>query len=261
MCSSLCGRVSTTSLGAGAGLGLAGGPRWAAALWSCLCSAQILETFHTEPLPAYQKRRSSFSLCVFRGNVLVGRQERDCSPQWGCWSSLGSLSAELHLVCCNFWLFAAAIYSGPSWLKCLVSFQCLTQDPPFLRQLWGQPAASPQRGTCWAWASGQHGRTARQPLTASTGRSAVPWFAATFLKTGKTKRLFNSDHSEVLWKHTAAIFKVFVGGGCWHVRLCLILQGLWIFCKNCKCKYLAIVSYPSSPSPSGTDDAGLLYCV
>lgn len=45
------------------------------------------------------------------------------------------------------------------------------------------------------------------------------------------------------------------------MRLCLILQGLWIFCKNCKCKYLAIVSYPSSPSPSGTDDAGLLYCV
>lgn len=151
MCSLLCGRVSTTSLGAGAGLGLAGGPCWAAALWNCLCSVQILETFHTEPLPAYQKRRSSFSLCVFRGNMLVGRQERDCSPQWGCWSSLESLSAELHLVCCNFWLFAAAISSGPSWLKCLVNFQCLT-GPALLETIVGPASSIP---TYWAWASGQ----------------------------------------------------------------------------------------------------------
>lgn len=129
MCSLLCGRVSTTSLGGSAGLGLAGGPCWAAALWNCLCSVQILETFHTEPLPVYRKRRSSFSPCVFKGNVLVGRQERDSSPQWGCWSFLGLLSAELHSVCFNFCLFAAAVSPGPSWLKCLVSIWCLTTGP------------------------------------------------------------------------------------------------------------------------------------
>lgn len=150
MCSLLCGRVSTTSLGASAGLGLAGGPHWAAALWNCLCSVQILETFHTEPLPAYQKRRSSFSLCVFKGNVLVGRQERDCSPQWGCWSSLGSLCAELHFMCFNFWLFVAAVSSGPSWLKCLVSFQCLTTGPVLFEAIVGPASSIPTKGQSWA---------------------------------------------------------------------------------------------------------------
>lgn len=45
------------------------------------------------------------------------------------------------------------------------------------------------------------------------------------------------------------------------MRLCLIPRGLRIFCKSCKCKYLAMVSYPSSLSPTGTDDAGFLHCV
>lgn len=44
------------------------------------------------------------------------------------------------------------------------------------------------------------------------------------------------------------------------MRLCSIPQGLGIFCKSCKCKYLAIVPYPSSASPAGIDDAELLHC-
>lgn len=213
------------------------------------------------PSSISEKKEQFQPLCIQRKRA-CGQARKRLFPQWGCWSSLVSFSAELHFVCFNFWWFAAAVSSGPSCLKGLVSFQCLTMGP---FPSWNDCGASQQHPHKGAVAEpellGSRGRTARQSLAASTGRSAVPWFATPFLENRINKRLFNSDHSKVLWKHVAAVFKVFVGGGCWHVRLCLILQGLRMFCKNCKCKYLAIVSYPSSPSPSGIDDAGLLYCV
>lgn len=41
----------------------------------------------------------------------------------------------------------------------------------------------------------------------------------------------------------------------------LSLRDSGYFVRIVKCKYLAIVSYPSSQSPTGIDDARLLYCV
>lgn len=220
MCSLLCGRVSTTSLEGSSGLGLAGGPCWAAALWNCFFSVQILEAFHTEPLPVYQKRRSSFSPCAFKGNVLVGRQERDSSPSgaagalWGCFLQSSTWCALLVCCCHFFWpklikMFGEHLVLNhracPSWGDCGARQQHLHKAAVSGPELLGR-----------------HGRTARQPLTTSSDRSAVPWFAATFLENRKNKRLFNSDHSKVLWKHVAAIFKVFL----------LVVVDMWDYAQS-----------------------------
>lgn len=127
-----------------------------AALWNCLCSVQILEPFHTEPLAVYQKRRNSFRPCVFKGNVLVSRRERGCSPQWGWWSSLGLLSAELCVAHFHFWLFAAALSSGPKLIKML-----------------GEPSVL-NGGACPARSVGDHSCRASEQHHCSRGAIAEP---------------------------------------------------------------------------------------
>lgn len=84
-------------------------------------------------------------LCIQRKRA-CGQAGKRLFPQWGCWSSLASFSAELYFICFNFWLFAAAISSGPSCLKGLVSFQCLTMGPFLLEMIVGPASSIPTKG-------------------------------------------------------------------------------------------------------------------
>lgn len=88
------------------------------------------------PSSVSEKKEQFQPLCIQRKRA-CGQAGKRLFPQWGCWSSLGLLSAELHLVWFNFCLFAAAIFSGPSWLKCLVSIWCLTTGPALLEVIVG----------------------------------------------------------------------------------------------------------------------------